>query len=355
MGRHGWGRGFGVLIAASLIAAACSSTGDSGADATPESEGSTTTQAEAVESTDEADDTEAQDGEFDEEFEDPGVDGALEDNARSEFAGQTIGVLFGDDQPIDELVELLDEFTSATGIIVEFDVVEDLSIDASSVAQRPFLELGGTDVVMVNAFDATQLGVNGLLEDLTPRAVGDRDFDIDDLLVSVRRANSVDGALFASPFYASSSIIMYNQEILDAAEISVPNIPTWAQIGEIARRVDTESVAGICMNGFPGWEDMGATLTTVVNGFGGTWWEATAEGTPGEPQINQPESGFRAAVEFYVELLQDAGPRTPRGPSSTAVLSSSKTARWLSGTTPPAQRQSLNATTARWRATLGTR
>ena len=44
-----------------------------------------------------------------------------------------------------------------------------------------------------------------------------------------------------------------------------------------------------------------------MNTFGGTWWEANADGTPGEAQINQPDSGFRAATEFYVDLLNDAG------------------------------------------------
>ena len=81
-------------------------------------------------------------------------------------------------------------------------------------------------------------------------------------------------------------------------------------MAEIARSVDTDDVAGICLRGLPGWDQLGETLTTVVNTFGGTWWEANPDGTPAEARINQrqPSSGFRAATEFYVDLVQDAGP-----------------------------------------------
>ena len=160
---------------------------------------------------------------------------------------------------------------------------------------------------MIGPYEAPQFGVNGWLEDLTPRATADAEYNVDDLQPAVRGALSVDDALFAVPFYAESSFIMYNQEIMDANGIDFPEAPTWDEVAAIARQVDTDETAGICLRGLPGWGDLGASLTTVVNTFGGTWWEANADGTPGEAQINQPDSGFRAAFEFYVDLLNDAG------------------------------------------------
>ena len=65
---------------------------------------------------------------------------------------------------------------------------------------------------------------------------------------------------------------MYNQEIMDANDIVVPEQPTWEQIAEIAEQVHTDDVAGICLRGRSGWRDLGFPLTTVVNTFGGTWW-----------------------------------------------------------------------------------
>ena len=62
---------------------------------------------------------------------------------------------------------------------------------------------------------------------------------------------------------------------------------------------------GICLRGLPGWGEMFAPLTTVVNTFGGTWftkdWQA---------QVNAPE--FKEATNFYVDLVR-AARRAGRG------------------------------------------
>ena len=57
---------------------------------------------------------------------------------------------------------------------------------------------------------------------------------------------------------------------------------------------------GICLRGLPGWGELFAPLTTVVNTFGGTWftedWQA---------QVNAPE--FKEATNFYVDLVRAHG------------------------------------------------
>jgi sorbitol/mannitol transport system substrate-binding protein len=59
-------------------------------------------------------------------------------------------------------------------------------------------------------------------------------------------------------------------------------------------------MAGICLRGQPGWGQLFAPLTTVVNTFGGTWftedWQA---------QVDSPE--FREATQFYVDLVRAYG------------------------------------------------
>ena len=161
---------------------------------------------------------------------------------------------------------------------------------------------------MIGPFEAPQFGgVNGWLQDLTPLAEADDDYNLDDLITPIRDALSLNGQLFGVPFYGESSFLMYNQQIMADAGITVPDEPTWDQIADIARQVDSDDVAGICLRGLAGWGDLGASLTTVVNTFGGTWWEANDDGTPGEAQINQADSGFRAATEFYVDLVTTVG------------------------------------------------
>ena len=57
---------------------------------------------------------------------------------------------------------------------------------------------------------------------------------------------------------------------------------------------------GICLRGLPGWGEVFAPLTTVVNTFGGTWFEKdwTAK-------VNAPE--FKEATTFYTDLVKAHG------------------------------------------------
>ena len=57
-------------------------------------------------------------------------------------------------------------------------------------------------------------------------------------------------------------------------------------------------MAGICLRGLPGWGEVFAPLTTVVNTFGGTWFEKDWT-----PKVNAPE--FTEADE----VLRRPGPR----------------------------------------------
>ena len=229
----------------------------------------------------------------------------------SEFAVAQIQVaVFG--VPTMDLIQALTEesFAEPTGIEVEYVTLVDQTL-------RELVQIfGGSDfdAVMIGPFEAPQFGANGWLQDLSPQTAEDDDYDLDDFIPSLLDSNSAEhrgnDGLFAVPFYAESSMIMFNQEIMDDAGIDFPEAPTWEEVAEIARQVNSDDIAGVCLRGLRGWGDFGASLTTVVNTFGGTWWEANYDGTPAQPQINQPDSRFRAAVEFYLDLAADAGPAT---------------------------------------------
>jgi polyol transport system substrate-binding protein len=95
---------------------------------------------------------------------------------------------------------------------------------------------------------------------------------------------------------------MYRKDVLAAKGITMPDKPTWQQVADIAAKVNNAQpgMAGICLRGQPGWGQVFAPLTTVVNTFGGTWftkdWQA---------QVNAPP--FRDAVNFYVNLVRSYG------------------------------------------------
>ena len=60
------------------------------------------------------------------------------------------------------------------------------------------------------------------------------DYDVDDLLPAIRGGLTVDGKLYAAPFYGESSMIMYRKDLFEKAGLTMPDSPTWDFIGEAA-------------------------------------------------------------------------------------------------------------------------
>ncbi|MEL7158494.1 MAG: serine/threonine-protein kinase, partial [Actinomycetota bacterium] len=225
---------------------------------------------------------------------------SLADLPPSAGGDRTIRVGIVGNPNMEEIAELTpDLFTAETGITVDYTVLEPQAIAQIVTGDGEF------DAVMVGMFEAPQLGANGWLFDLDGFAVETPAWNIDDIVPSVRAGLSHDGSLYAAPIYAESSMLTYRQDVLDNAGVSMPDAPTWDEVAEIARAVDGEQMAGICLRGRPGWGDLGASFTTVLNTFGGTWWAANADGSIGASQVDQP--AFRQAVDFYVALNRDAG------------------------------------------------
>ena len=59
------------------------------------------------------------------------------------------------------------------------------------------------------------------------------------------------------------------------------------------RRLD--EMAGICLRGKPGWGDLGASFTTVLNMFGGTWGWPTRTAPSARPRSISPSSRRRCS------------------------------------------------------------
>jgi len=218
---------------------------------------------------------------------------------------RTINVAIVGNPQMEDIATLTpDLFTAETGIAVEYTILEEQTL--REIVTRDVGASGQQfDVVMIGMYEAPQFGENGWLYDLDQWAAEDADYDKADIIPAVASGLSTDNGYWASPFYAESSFTMYRKDVLDAAGITMPDAPTWDQIAEIARTIDSDEMAGICLRGKPGWGDLGAVFTTVINTFGATWWLANDDGSIGEAQITQPE--FEEALTFYVNLLNDAG------------------------------------------------
>lgn len=281
-----------VLTTFALLAAACGGSDDDGAAEPAETEPAEAEQETVEEGAeDTGDDTEAV------------VEEAEGDDASGD--GETITVAIVGNPQMEDIVSLTpDLYTAESGINVEYTVLEEQTL--REIVTREAGSEGDTfDVVMIGAYEAPQFGDNGWILNLNEYSDGDEAYAKDDIIAPVLSALSVDGNQYASPFYAESSFVMYRADLLEAAGQTMPDEPTWEEVAEIARAVDSDETAGICLRGKPGWGDLGAAFTTVLNTFGGTWWEANEDGSIGAAQVDQPE--FREALEFYVSLVQDAG------------------------------------------------
>jgi len=223
-------------------------------------------------------------------------------------------------------------FTSKTGIKVNYTILDEGKL--REVTTRDVGSGGKAfDAVMIGPYEAPQFGVAGLLKDLTSMAKADKTYNYNDLIPAVRNALSANGHMYASPFYGESSFLMYRKDVLAKAGVTMPLHPTWQQVAGIARKINTSSMAGICLRGKPGWGDLGAAFTTVLNTWGGTWWSSAPNGKPVAAQVDQP--AFKSALDFYAKLVQDAGEPDAANSSFNECLAAyqaGKVAMWYDAT-----------------------
>src|SRR4051812_5538738 len=168
------------------------------------------------------------------------------------------------------------------------------------ITQDVATKAGQFDVVMIGTYEAPIWGRNGWLTDLNPYAKADTAYDVGDLMPAVRKGLSADGKLYAVPFYGESSFLMYRKDLFQQAGLTMPARPTWTQVAGFARKLKTPNRAGICLRGLPGWGEQLAPLDTVINTFGGRWYDPKWNA-----QLTSPATA--KAVKFYLDLIKQAG------------------------------------------------
>ncbi|MFI0789289.1 ABC transporter substrate-binding protein [Streptomyces lydicus] len=217
--------------------------------------------------------------------------------------GRSINVLMVNNPQMVDLQRLTAEhFTKDTGITVHFTVLPEDDL-RDKMSQDFSSQAGQYDVASLSNYETPIYARNGWLAPLGERAAKDRAFDQGDILPPLRSSlTAADGKIYAEPFYGESSFLMYRKDLLKAAGLTMPAHPTWHQVAAMAAELDgsRKGLKGICLRGQPGWGQLAAPLTTVVNTFGGTWF--TKDWRPG---VDSPE--FTRATRFYVDLVRKHG------------------------------------------------
>ncbi len=202
------------------------------------------------------------------------------------------------------------------GTTVNFQVMEEADLRAAVTADVAS-GAGQYDIVTIGAYETPQWGANGWLVDLTDPLKSDSSYDVQDILPPVRVAISNAGKQYAVPFYGESSILMYNKDVLSKAGVTLSANPTWQDVAAAAKKVNTPAMSGICMRGKPGWGDLFAPLTTVIQTFGGNWYDMSWNAT-----VNTPE--WKEAVTFYKTMLDESGEKDPVSYSFNECLTALK-------------------------------
>jgi sorbitol/mannitol transport system substrate-binding protein len=185
---------------------------------------------------------------------------------------------------------------------------------------------GQFDVMTIGMYETPIWGKKGWLNEIKP----DAKYDVDDLLPAMRNGLSVDGKLYAAPFYGESSMLMYRKDLTDKAGVTFPERPTWDQVRDAAAKINDPKagVYGICLRGKPGWGDNMAFITTMVNSYGGQWFDMKWK-----PQLETKP--WHDAITAYVDLLKKYGPPGSSANSFNEILAlynEGKCGMWIDAT-----------------------
>lgn len=159
---------------------------------------------------------------------------------------------------------------------------------------------GQFDILTVGNYEVPIWAKQGWI---VPMANLPADYDVDDLLKPVRNALTVDGKLYALPFYGESAMTYYRKDLFDKAGIKMPDVPTYAELRGFADKITDKATQtyGICLRGKPGWGENMTIITSMVNANGGRWfdmeWKPTLDSKP-----------WHAAISYYNDILKADGP-----------------------------------------------
>ena len=206
--------------------------------------------------------------------------------------------------------KVAEAYTAETGVELNWVPLEE-GVLREQVTSDTATGGGQYDIINIGMQEAPIWGAAGWIEPLEFGA----GYDIDDMLPAMRNGLSHEGTLYAAPFYGESSMVMYRKDLTDAAGVSIADNDSWDNVAAAAAAIHDpdNGVYGVCLRGKPGWGDNMAFITTVVNSFGGAWFDADMR-----PTIDSDE--WNAAINFYVDLLGTYGPPGSEGNSFNEIL-----------------------------------
>ena len=252
---------------------------------------------------------------------------ALTTLSLSAYADTTLTIATVNNGDMIRMQKLTDDFTKANpGISLNWVTLEE-NVLRQKVTTDIATKGGQFDVLTIGTYEVPIWGKKGWLVPLDNLGA---DYDVDDLLPAIRAGLTIEGKLYAAPFYGESSMVMYRKDLMDKAGLKMPNAPTWNFIREAADKMTDKAngVYGVCLRGKAGWGENIAFLTATSNSFGASWFDEKWN-----PQFNTPE--WKATLDYYLALMKADG---PPGASSNgfnenlALFNAGKCGMWIDAT-----------------------
>ena len=220
--------------------------------------------------------------------------------------------------------KLTDDFTSANPTIK----LNWVTLEENDLRQKVTKDIttkgGQYDVVTIGMYETPIWGKKGWLIELKNID------DAKDLLPADSNGLSVDGKLFAAPFYGESSFVMYRTDLAEKAGLKFPDAPTWDFIRDAAKKMTDRAagISGICLRGKAGWGENMGFITAMSNSFGARWFDEKWH-----PQFDQPE--WKDTLTYYIDMMKESGPQGASGngfSENLALFQSGKCGMWIDAT-----------------------
>ena len=258
-------------------------------------------------------------------------------------AAETLTIATVNNGDMIRMQKLADAFTAKhPGIELEWVTMEE-NVLRQKVTTDIATKGGQYDVMTIGTYEVPIWAKQNWLVALDDLGA---DYDVDDLLPAIRDGLSVDGKLYAAPFYGESSMVMYRKDLFESAGLKMPTAPTWEFVADAARKITDKDneIYGVCLRGKAGWGENMAFLSATANSFGARWFDMDWK-----PQFDSEQ--WKTTLQFYVDLMNDTG---PPGASSNgfnenlALFQTGKCGMWIDATvaasfvTNPAESQVAN-------------
>ncbi len=216
------------------------------------------------------------------------------------YADTTLTIATVNNGDMIRMQKLTDDFTKANPDIKLNWVTLEENVLRQKVTTDIATKGGQFDILTIGTYEVPIWGKKGWLVPLDKLG---SDYAVDDLIPSIRSGLTVDGKLYAAPFYGESSFTMYRKDLMEKAGLTMPENPTWDFIKQAADKMTDKAtgVYGICLRGKAGWGENMAFLSAAANSFGARWFDEKWR-----PQFNSPE--WKKTLDFYVSLMKADGP-----------------------------------------------